>query len=72
MIHSCRNVFRGAGIQVSGKWRECLGNEAECAEVEMKGPPDGSRRSGDKRSSRGSAGSDKSKSPRVNNKYFTL
>lgn len=33
------NVFRGAGINVSEKWKECLGNETECENVEMKGAP---------------------------------
>lgn len=35
-----RNVFRGHGINVSEKWKECLGNETECQNMEMQGPPE--------------------------------
>ncbi|ODM92106.1 Radial spoke head 1 [Orchesella cincta] len=46
------HVFKGHGISISDKWKECLGNETECAEnVDIKGAPgDEKRRSSNRRS----------------------
>jgi len=43
-----RHLFKGEGIGITDRWRECLGTESECLRLEMK---DGPRKSQEARGS---------------------